>query len=66
MEEKYKLKDWFEDQIKIIPNKYNPNQKHFAPHACKVANDEVIMLFCGFELILNSDGTYILSDTTGG
>jgi len=60
------LEEWFKDQIEEIKDKYGYMQKHFTPMARIVNNDKIIMLFCGFELILLPDGTYILTDTTGG
>lgn len=62
MAEKYDLKKWFKDQVVETKNKH----KAFDPFVTKLEKEEVVMLFNGMELILESDGTYILIDTTGG
>ena len=66
MTEKYNLKEWFQGQTKETRDKYGHMQKHYTPLARPISKNEVVMLFCGIELTLLSDGTYILSDTTGG
>ena len=60
------LNAWFSDQVVEIKDKYGYMQKHFIPMARGVSDKKVSMLFCGVELTLYPDGTYILSDTTGG
>jgi hypothetical protein len=64
--EKYDLKECFEDQIEEIKGKYGYMQKHFTPLVTYMSKERVQMLFCGLELILKSDGTYFITDTTGG
>jgi hypothetical protein len=64
--EKYKLKEWFLDQIEEIKDKYGYMQKHYTPMAMSITDESLCMLFNGMELILLNDGTYILGDTTGG
>jgi hypothetical protein len=64
--EKYDLKECFENQIEQIKDKYGYMQKHFTPLMTHISKERVQMLFCGLELILKSDGTYFITDTTGG
>lgn len=64
--EKYKLKEWFLDQIEEIEDKYGYMQKHYTPMATSITDERLNMLFHGMELTLFSDGTYTLGDTTGG
>ena len=46
------LQDWFDEKELTCTKRGN--------------NAEIQLQFCGFELILNPNGTYILNDTTGG
>lgn len=64
--EEYNLKECFENQIEEIKDKYGYMQKHFIPLSTHVSKERVQMLFCGLELTLKSDGTYFITDTTGG
>lgn len=64
--EKYNLKEWFSDQTVEIKDSYGYMQKHYTPLVMSLEADRHCLLFNGMELILYSDGTYILSDTTGG
>lgn len=64
--EKYDLKECFENQTEEIKDKYGYIHKHFTPLSTHISKERVQMLFCGLELILKSDGTYFITDTTGG
>lgn len=64
--EKYNLEEWFGNQIEEIKDKNGYNHKHYTPLKMTLNTEKAEMLFCGMELILLSDGTYILNDTTGG
>lgn len=60
------LEEWFKDQIEVLADNYDYYYNYFKPLVRIISNDKVTMQFSGFELILLSNGTYILSDTSGG
>lgn len=61
------LKDWFEPIQEIFVDEYGyGHDDKLMASLRKASNEEVILQFSGFELILSLDGTYILNDTSGG
>lgn len=62
----YNLTEYLGNQVELIKDYNGYDQKHFTPLTRSITNDRVFMQFCGIELILFSNGTFILNDSTGG
>lgn len=50
----------------LIAEVNNKAEGILRPSPYKDKENTVAIQFCGWEVILNKDGTYFLSDTTGG
>ena len=58
------LTDWFGDEPSVlVEHDIVPTIQAWL---IKLTNQEVVLQFHGFELILLPNGTYILNDTSGG